>query len=185
LPYLPSPGFTEGHPDAEDLAAAVHFGRQMACIDAGILEKTAVPGPVSSQEWIEEADRFSVDFLKKTMPALTWDRQRCSGCGICHDQCPVSGIDLDASPPRLQEPCIYCFNCVAECPEGAICADWGRLIARAPAYFALCRKELDRAAEKGEFRWLVDPDAVDPKDAYILQRFKSGWKRRTNPVSKR
>ena len=40
----------------------------------------------------------------------------------------------------------------------------------APEYFDRCRQELEKEAEKGEVRWLVDPDDVDPGEAFILKR---------------
>jgi flavodoxin/ferredoxin len=174
VPYLPSPGFTEGHPDATDLARAIEFGRQMVYLSQEIngIDSSKIPAsrPVSSSEWVAEAARFSPDFLPKTMPQLQWNEEICTGCGTCEDECPVGGIDLEATPPSLQSPCISCWNCVSRCSALAITADWKRLIAFAPEYFARCRKELDREAEKGNFRWLIEPDSVDVSDVFILKR---------------
>lgn len=177
VPYLPSPGFTAGHPDAVDLSRAEDFGGQMVLLSPLINgpddPRIPVPGPVSSPQWTAEADRFSPDFLKTAMPTLQWNPKCCCQCGICEDECPVGGINLYADPPRLQTPCIYCWNCVSRCPTQAITADWKRLIDYAPTYFARCREELDKEATNGRFRWLIDPDGVDTKDVFIVNRSAS------------
>jgi hypothetical protein len=40
----------------------------------------------------------------------------------------------------------------------------------APANYARYRKALDEARDRGEFRWLVDPDTVDCGNPFYKQR---------------
>ena len=86
------------------------------------------------------------------------------------ERCPVDGIDVFADPPRIQEPCSFCWHCVNVCPVLAIEADWSGWIAHSPSAFERHRRELDVEAEKGNFRWLLDPDTIDPTKPLIKER---------------
>jgi hypothetical protein len=44
------------------------------------------------------------------------------------------------------------------------------MVANNPAHYARLRKWLDQAVERGEFRWLVDPDSIDFFDYMYKQR---------------
>ena len=49
------------------------------------------------------------------------DPERCSACGTCIDQCPVSALSFDEDLPRVDaDTCITCFCCQEICPEKAI-----------------------------------------------------------------
>jgi NAD-dependent dihydropyrimidine dehydrogenase PreA subunit len=50
------------------------------------------------------------------------DRERCSGCGVCVEMCPLDLIRFgtDGVPYLKYDECWYCDVCVQECPEGAI-----------------------------------------------------------------
>jgi uncharacterized Fe-S center protein len=98
------------------------------------------------------------------------DEEKCTHCQECVENCPVGGIDVEADPPRIQAPCIYCWYCAKICPELAIEADWEGLVGLAPENYARYRKALDEAAARGEFRWLMDPDSIDFDDPLYKQR---------------
>jgi len=174
VPYYPRPSYTSGHPDAYDLEQAEAFGREMAerspkitGPDSGLIPE---PGPVSSEEWIQDSHRMTQKALKKVMPKFSLNIETCIRCHQCEDDCPVHGIDVESDPPVLQEPCIFCLRCVNICPTASIVADWTSLVAMAPANFARYKKELDRVTARGEFRWLVDPDRIDLSDPLYKQR---------------
>lgn len=47
--------------------------------------------------------------------------EKCAGCGVCIEACPVETIRLMGSVATIdQERCTECQACVATCPEGAI-----------------------------------------------------------------
>ncbi|MGB8991294.1 MAG: DUF362 domain-containing protein [Desulfobaccales bacterium] len=49
------------------------------------------------------------------------DRELCTGCGTCVDQCPVSALSMDGDLPQVDaDTCITCFCCQEICPEKAI-----------------------------------------------------------------
>ena len=52
------------------------------------------------------------------------DKAKCTGCGICVDLCNMDVLRLDHSNNSTyiayQEDCMTCFECVLNCPEGAI-----------------------------------------------------------------
>lgn len=174
VPYYPSPDFTAGHPDEYDFDQAKAFGREIARRSPQIADTDSdllsAPIPVSSQEWVQEADRLTADYLGQIMPKLVFDKDRCSQCHACEKGCPVQGIEIEADPPRLQNPCIYCLHCVNICPSLAISANWDGLVKIALAYHARYRKELDKAAARGEFRWLINPETINCNDPLYQQR---------------
>jgi len=173
LPFYPYPMPTAGHPDETDLEEARIFGRLISArsqsIDAGNPVHTVSP-PAVPQEWRENAERFTPEFLERIFPELTIDSSRCSRCYECRNGCPVGGIDIDREPPRIQNPCIYCWNCVNICPEAAIEGDWSGQVKLAPKLLARYRYWLDAAATQGKFRWRIDPDNIDCENPLYLQR---------------
>lgn len=61
------------------------------------------------------------------IPAL--DPEKCSGCGICADKCPIAAITMDDEgsatefPAVKNEICLGCGVCVSSCPNGALFLD--------------------------------------------------------------
>lgn len=49
------------------------------------------------------------------------DTEKCTGCGLCVDTCPVEAIKLDDDTAKVDEDlCTDCGTCVDECPNDAI-----------------------------------------------------------------
>ena len=49
------------------------------------------------------------------------DEDKCVGCGLCVDVCPVEAITLENDKAKVdEEKCTECGQCVEECPNEAI-----------------------------------------------------------------
>jgi ferredoxin/flavodoxin len=46
--------------------------------------------------------------------------ERCNGCGICAQVCPVSNIELKDKRPSWRHTCQQCLACLHWCPQAAI-----------------------------------------------------------------
>jgi flavodoxin/NAD-dependent dihydropyrimidine dehydrogenase PreA subunit len=173
LPFYPYPVLTTGHPDSLDLEAARTFGREIVSrsqrVADGDLSIIPEPEPVP-EEWTREAKTFNLKLLERIAPRLSINMDKCTRCHACEDNCPVKGIDVEADPPRVQNPCIYCFHCWGVCPTLAIEANWDLWASFAHENYVRYRRELDKAVACDEFRWLIDPDSLDFKDSFFKQR---------------
>ncbi len=92
-------------------------------------------------------------FERQSVPArlrgmVTWDRQKCTGCGICVKDCPARALDLtviDRKQKRFLmryaiDRCIFCAQCVQSCPQDALSMsseEW-ELAALDKAPFTVC-----------------------------------------------
>lgn len=49
------------------------------------------------------------------------DVEKCTGCGLCVEACPVESITIDNDKAKVnEETCVGCGVCVGECPNTAI-----------------------------------------------------------------
>jgi NAD-dependent dihydropyrimidine dehydrogenase PreA subunit len=52
------------------------------------------------------------------------DLDKCTGCGICQDSCPLDVLYLDEATAQFwvkyPEECWHCGSCRQECPAGAV-----------------------------------------------------------------
>jgi flavodoxin/ferredoxin len=173
LPFYPYPTLTTGHPDTIDLNDALSFGKEIAerCQRIAEGDESLIPEVADvPADWTRTAEMMTPETMGAMLPPLSINTEKCTHCHACQDNCPVDGIDVEADPPRIQEPCVYCFHCANICPVLAVEADWSMLVAMAPENYARYREALDGAAERGEFRWLVDPDSMNFDDPLHEQR---------------
>ncbi|MEW6444290.1 MAG: EFR1 family ferrodoxin [bacterium] len=174
LPFYPYPFVTYGHPDEAELQEAWDFGRRIPetslRISAG--ETNLIPPPESCPDlWKWVAQGFTRAFLARSLPPLRIDLERCTRCGLCQEHCPVGGIDIEADPPRIQRPCVYCFYCVNVCPERAVGGDILELMfALAPEFAKHYVRNLEIAASEGRFKWRIDPASIDFGSPLYKQR---------------
>ena len=53
--------------------------------------------------------------------AIQIDQEKCSGCGLCVDICPLEAISLENGKAKVdKDTCTECGQCVDECPNKAI-----------------------------------------------------------------
>ncbi|NHI92299.1 MAG: 4Fe-4S dicluster domain-containing protein [Candidatus Lokiarchaeota archaeon] len=49
---------------------------------------------------------------------------RCTGCGVCVDECPNNVFELDEEKFKIkriaEENCTDCYLCVESCPSGCL-----------------------------------------------------------------
>ena len=49
------------------------------------------------------------------------DKEKCTGCSLCFDVCPVEAIEILSNEAKIDEDkCVDCGACVDECPNEAI-----------------------------------------------------------------
>lgn len=114
----------EGHPDQED-------ERLIRTLVSGVLKKKAAGSPETialsdlayqPEEVYAKMGKMTLEIAKEQMPKKMIQEELCTECRICEKICPVQAITL--SPyPKIGENCIYCFQCVRNCPENAVSAD--------------------------------------------------------------
>ena len=52
--------------------------------------------------------------------AVMVDQEKCTGCGICADECPAEAIRIENDKAVISEECTDCGTCVDECPDKAL-----------------------------------------------------------------
>jgi len=118
-----------GHPDADDLAGAEAFGREMAAKAERFLAGEPVPeatyrfvgGKHFRLSWICRGP-----ILNRFFPKLNLHEDLCTTCGTCARACPAQNIEM-IHGPRFLDRCIHCYLCERICPQNAIQCDWRRL----------------------------------------------------------
>jgi ferredoxin len=175
LPGHAKPWFSDGHPDAIDIAEAESFGTAMAEHSRKISQGATdiIPTLPSSEASDEFYGVFFPSVEKQpdgaTRPRLKVTRrinaEKCTGCGLCAEACFYDIIDSSVTPPVFKnQDCCGCGFCEGICPTGAIESDSPRLdpkageIARNRDHM---RKTLNIAEAKGRFRRLVREEDMD------------------------
>lgn len=116
------------HEAARKLDVGVHGLRQIKLVgvDPGAHSISGVKHPLMghvgdfySPRWAQRLARRLVE----VRPVV--DKKICTGCKICHQQCPADAIEMIPGKERetariVPASCIHCYCCQEVCPEGAI-----------------------------------------------------------------
>ena len=101
---LPGPGPEAGNPAREN--------------ELAMLKQQA---EVMGRQMRELHDRINELGAKDRTLTAKVDVEKCAGCGICVDTCPVDAITLEDDLAVVDENvCDACGKCVEECPNDAI-----------------------------------------------------------------
>ena len=153
---LPSPYFSDGHPDAIDLGEAEGFGREMIDRSRRISQ--------GETELIPEIPPPVVMIPPVTFSKLIHSKEKCNypKCTLCMDYCPVGVIDLSINPLLFQgEGCINCYLCEKICPAGAIDGDFeAEVKSFRETMLQGALRDAERGKAKGYYRPLVDFNEV-------------------------
>lgn len=57
------------------------------------------------------------------MPKIKVLKEKCTGCGSCHEVCNFGAISLSNGKAVIQEACMLCMACISICKENAIVVD--------------------------------------------------------------
>ena len=52
--------------------------------------------------------------------AVKINNDKCTGCGVCVDTCPVQAIKIENQKAIIGEECVECTICINQCPNKAI-----------------------------------------------------------------
>ena len=78
--------------------------------------------PVFLARYLKLSKRFSLSF-NKILPycdSSFMTNEKCIGCSVCADVCPVGNIDMIDEHPHWNHHCENCLACYVWCPQNAI-----------------------------------------------------------------
>ena len=106
-----STAIASGRPNAQDLALAEEFGRQVAQkLSASPAVPTLAQTLPGSRPYRER---------KPSAPMAPQTTNGCIRCGMCVNNCPVGAIDRNDPTKVDASLCLRCLSCVRLCPLGS------------------------------------------------------------------
>jgi NAD-dependent dihydropyrimidine dehydrogenase PreA subunit len=120
-----------GHPDKTDISNAKTFALSVinnarAYLNEASWTKPKIPNNIVSRLLAGLFGEKSLQFLMKqnVLPVKNIVTSKCTHCGLCVENCPMSAIGLSSYPIINEKDCIACYQCHRICPTGAIECDW-------------------------------------------------------------
>jgi flavodoxin len=156
----PKPYFTDGHPDDIDLNEAEKFGLEIAERSQKISNGATdlIPKLPEGEDYVEAYGELFHPQPGRKVPngPLIINKDKCTSCLLCADNCPCNNFDTSVSPPAFKTlECYRCYGCEGICPTGAIECTFAHLTM--PRVF---NKNLQAAEAKGRFRRLVPVEDI-------------------------
>ncbi len=119
-------GFREGEVDSIHFAGELGLGEsrlgKITVEGVPIEEAVQKDFPLPSNRMMKLIPQFLVDIFGRFLwvkPVA--DLEKCTGCGLCSEVCPVKAIEMkEGRPVTDYSLCINCLCCNESCPEGAI-----------------------------------------------------------------
>ncbi len=124
--------FSPDHPTEADLAQAAAFGGEVAKTAAGREYVRPPDDPIHRFRRMERRMMSPRAIKKFHSRQFKVDRDKCTACRQCIEQCPTGNITPDANGRPLfgAEGCILCVHCELKCPAEAIGSSFDHLTAR-------------------------------------------------------
>jgi ferredoxin/flavodoxin len=118
----------KGRPDADDDRRVRDMvKRVVAVLDAGQAQHVPAAALNYQPEPLQKIMAGLVlSAVRKNLPQISVQRDRCTLCGECVAACPVEAVEL-ADGPVFKDTCIVCYSCLRACPEKALIADFSRM----------------------------------------------------------
>jgi len=89
------------------------------CKDRGLVDPERMPEAATRRYYSENGARTLAKKGAEKMIAKV-DKNECTGCGICADECPAVAIKVNDVAVVDASLCTGCGACVDACPSGAL-----------------------------------------------------------------
>lgn len=111
---------TNAEPDIDNAIQCIIEGRKFGPTRRNLYD-CFMSGPVNPifYRFIVKAKAFRVD-------------DRCTGCGLCAEKCPLNNIEIRNGKPVWGDACTHCMACICYCPAEAI--EYGKRSVGKPRY---------------------------------------------------